>query len=199
MQNTLNASTKWGGSTSTFVVTIPGGADNILKIDVSNTDGTRIDESFNVVAENDLRRQGFYGTWKAYNGVDYDILNPLSANQLLGNMRGSDDHVIYVENTQTLGVCDPDLAIHSIYLHCPQISGLDCRGPAPGSSSCIGVLHVTGIYGQAISNNVNTNLFTINAPATILSYLVFSLRNAANKELDMRGSRLSLVIHVEEK
>jgi len=174
LQTTLNASTKWGGSSSTFVVTIPGGSDNILNLDVSKTDGTRIDEEFNIIAENDLRRQGFSrGTWKAYGGTDYDNNNPLSCNQLLGNMKGSSDHVIYVDNTQTLGVCDPDLAIHSVYLHCPQISGLDCRGPAPGSSSCVGVLHVTGKYGDAISNNVNTNMFEINAPATILSYLVF--------------------------
>ena len=85
LQTTLNASTKWGGSSSTFVVTIPGGSDNILKLDVSKTDGTRIDEEFNIIAENDLRRQGFsMGTWKAYGGADYDNNNPLSCNQLFG-------------------------------------------------------------------------------------------------------------------
>ena len=50
-------------------------SDNILKLDVNKTDGTRIDESFNIVAENDVRRQAFLGTWKAYGGTEYDTYN----------------------------------------------------------------------------------------------------------------------------
>ena len=99
-----------------------------------------------------------------------------------------------------LGHCNPDRHKNSIYLHCPQISGLDVRVPAPHSSSCIAVLHLMGsTYGDIVAQSTYREHRYVSPPHGVISFMVFSLRDAANHELDMKGSRLSLVLSVVDK
>ena len=89
--------------------------------------------------------------------------------------------------TQILGQCDAEFHMNCVYLHCPGISGFIVRGPAPGSSSCVAVLHVQGNYGDIITSNLSPEASVSYAPPGIQSYLTFTLKDATGKELDMNG------------
>ena len=128
--------------------------------------------------------------------------NPKSANSLLGHTKRdlSNLDLLPFYSTQTLGYCSPMQHKNSIYLHCPQISGLDVRGPAPHSSSCIAVLHLMGsTYGDIVAQSTYREHRYASPAHGVISFMVFSLRDAANHELDMKGSRLSLVLSVVDK
>ena len=117
----------------------------------------RTDEKFIIVGEDVLRSPSFVPGWLSYTGPTYDVHNPKSANALLGNSGTFlADALSPPFTSQTLGHCNPDRHKNSIYLHCPQISGLDVRGPAPHSSSCIAVLHLMGsTYGDVVAQSTH--------------------------------------------
>ena len=159
-------------------------------------------ELFNIVPEQELRSPATHHWFTMrYGGQEYDYHNPRSVNALLGHTkRDFTLELIPFYSTQTMGYCNPIAYKNSIYLHCSQISGLDVRGPAPHSSSCIAVLHLMGsTYGDIVAQSTYREHRYVSPPHGVISFMVFSLRDAANHELDMKGSRLSLVLSVVDK
>ena len=161
-----------------------------------------VDEKFFIVDEPSLRNDATHFQFQLLAQAAYDKFNPRSANPLLGNNTRERGRSITqgLQSSQTLGICSPIAFKNSIYLHCPQISGLDVRGPAPHSSSCIAVLHLmNSTYGDIVAQSTYREHRYVSPPHGVISFMVFSLRDAANHELDMKGSRLSLVLSVVDK
>ena len=200
LANKFNAGTRWGGSTSTLTASVPGG-DGVIVLSVNGTDATRAEEKIYVMDENYLRSPYGLQDWTQHGGAPYNRHHPASANSLLGNMRSPEinGRPSTVENaTQTLGQCDAEFHMGSVFLHCPGISGFNVRGPAPGSSSCCAVLHLQGAYGEIITSNLAPESAIAYPPPGIQSYLTFSIKDATGQELDMKGSRLSLVLNIRK-
>jgi len=196
----FNTGTRWGGSTSTLTSSFPGN-DSVIVLAANGTDATRAEEKFYVIDEGYLRSPYGLQEWTNHGGEPYDRYNPKSCNPLLGNMKAPEvggRPSTAPQTTQTLGQCDAEFHVQSIYLHCQQLSGLNVRGPALGSSSCLGVLQVQGNYGDIISSNIAPESMVVNAPPVVQSYMTFSLRDCNNHELDMKGSRLSLVLTIKK-
>ena len=159
-------------------------------------------EQFYIVDEHTVRAQSFHFVFQnRFTGPNYDIHNTKSANSLLGHTKyHPSGEMTPMLSTQTLGHCNPASHKNSIYLHCPQISGLDVRGPAPHSSSCVAVLHLMGsTYGDIDAQSTYREHRYVTPPHGVISFMVFSLRDAANHELDMKGLRLTMVLSVVKK
>ena len=51
-------------------------------------------------------------------------------------------------------------------------------------------------YGDIVAQSTYREHRYVTPPRGVISFMVFSLRDAANHELDMKGSRLSLVLSI---
>ena len=137
-----------------------------------------VDEKFTVVGEDVLRNQSFVPGWLSYKGPTYDVHNPKSANALLGNSGTFlADALAPPFTSQALGHCNPDRHKNNIYLHCPQISGLDVRGPAPHSSSCVAVLHLMNSnYGDIVAQSTYREHRYVTPPHGVIHGFFFTAR-----------------------
>ena len=170
----------WNNSAGTLGATL--GANGQLT--VARTGGTALDY-FKVYGEQDLRGTTEWG------GVTFDRTDPMSCNAILGNMGAG----ALVASSVILGTIDLPAAVNALYLHSDTLSGNDSCGPHPQSTTCICKLMLNGAsFGQSIAQSTFRELQYCTVPPQSLQTLEWSLRDARNRVVDLRGGKISFVL-----
>ena len=171
----------WNNSSGVLGATL--GANGQLS--VARTGGTALDD-FKVYGEQDLR-----GGTTEWRGATFDRTDPMSCNAILGNMGTA----ALVDSSVLLGTIDLPAAVNALYLHSDTLSGNDSCGPHPQSTTCICKLMLNGAaFGQSIAQSTFRELRYCTVPPQSLQILEWSLRDARNRVVDLRGGKMSFVL-----
>ena len=126
-----------------------------------------------------------------WGGVTFDRTDPMSCNAILGNMGTA----ALAASSVIIGTIDLPAAVNALYLHSDSLSGNASCGLHPQSTTCICKLMLNGAsFGQSFAQSTFRELRFCTVPPQSLQTLEWSLRDARNRVVDLRGGKISFVL-----
>lgn len=179
LQSKLN--TVYGGSFTVSYVATKG----IISIVIAAP------KTFYFLTEEDLKND----TW-GWSGVAYDFNNPLSANEMLGNMSGSS--LLYTAAVH-YGSAFLDLqnGIHNIYIHSDNLSSYSTIG-SRGENTIIKKVPITAGFGYLVIDNVVASHDYLSCDKLSFRSIQLRLTDAYGRNINLHGANWSCSIVFSE-